>query len=213
MKKLPVMLTGVLALTLSVFAQNVTPSAQSNAKLKTVAWQEDRDDRKPQGDQDDQNLRDRDKDKKDKDKRDRDRARRGDRDDDNRQYNRGDNDRDRANGQNGQYDRDRDNGQYSDHDRNGQYRGDNDRDRQGGYYGNNGYGRYGQYHNVLAPEWQQKFDSYYQRWLQYRATNNRGEMASMESRMRDIMAHYNIPTDVPYDRVASPGVGGYQNRY
>jgi len=27
------------------------------------------------------------------------------------------------------------------------------------------------------------------------------------------MAHYNIPTDVPYDQVASPGVGGYQNRY
>jgi hypothetical protein len=66
---------------------------------------------------------------------------------------------------------------------------------------------------VLAPEWQQKFDSYYQRWLQYRSTNNTGEMQSMEKRMQDIMVHYNIPTNVPYDQVASPGIGGYQNRY
>jgi hypothetical protein len=92
-------------------------------------------------------------------------------------------------------------------------RGDNDRDDQGGYYGQQGtYGRYGrgeygQYHHVLAPEWQQKFDSYYQRWLQYQSSNNRAEMASMERRMQDIMAHYNIPTNTPYDQVASPGVG------
>jgi hypothetical protein len=101
---------------------------------------------------------------------------------------------------------------------NGQYgRGDRDRYGQGGYYGQQGgyghYGRgeYGQYHNVLAPEWQQKFDSYYRRWLQDRASNNTGEMASMENRMRDIMTHYNIPSHVPFDEVASPGAGG--NRY
>src|SRR5215831_8137289 len=57
---------------------------------------------------------------------------------------------------------------------------DHDRDRDD-------YRGYGQYHNVLAPEWQQKLYSYYQRWLQYRATNNTGEMQSMEARMRDIM--------------------------
>lgn len=76
----------------------------------------------------------------------------------------------------------------------------------GGYYGNNRYG----YHNVLAPEWQQKFDSYYQRWLNYRATNNRDEVASMERRMQDIMVHYNIPSNVPFDQVASQGAGAYR---
>jgi hypothetical protein len=99
---------------------------------------------------------------------------------------------------------------------NGQYgRGDRDRYGQGGYYGQrggyDGRGEYRQYHNVLAPEWQQKFDSYYQRWRQYQASNNRSEMASMENRMRDIMTHYNIPSNVPFDEVASPGAGG--NRY
>jgi hypothetical protein len=64
------------------------------------------------------------------------------------------------------------------------------------------------YHGVLAPEWQKNYDSYYQRWLKYRATNNTSEMASMEARMRDIMKNYNIPPNVPFDQVASPGIGG-----
>ena len=95
------------------------------------------------------------------------------------------------------------NGSYG---RGGYGRGDNDADDRGGYYGN-GHFRNG-YHNVLAPEWQQKFDSYYQRWLQYRATNNQDEMRSMENRMRDIMTHYNIPPDVPFGEVASQNIGG-----
>jgi hypothetical protein len=82
-------------------------------------------------------------------------------------------------------------------------RHDNDRE---GYYGNGRYGR--GYQSVLAPEWQQKFDSYYQRWLQYRTTNNSSEMRSMEGRMQSIMKNYNIPLNTPYDRVASPNVGG-----
>jgi hypothetical protein len=206
MQKLATVLAGCLAMSLPSVAQKAaTPSGE--AQLKTVAWQ-DQDDRKPQGDQDDQNRRDRDKkdrDRKDRDTKDRDdrnRAR-GDQDD----HNRGDRDRDRTNTQSQDRDRDQQGGYYG----NGQY-GDRDRDRQGGY-GNGQYGRGGQYHNVLAPEWQQKFDSYYQRWQQYRATNNQSEMNSMEKRMQDIMVHYNIPTNVPYDQVASPGVGGYQNRY
>ena len=208
MQKLATVLAGCLAMSLPGLAQKVATPA-GDAQLKTVAWQ-DQDDRKPQGDQDDQKRRDRDqkdRDKKDRDKKDRDRngddkdRARGDRDSDNRQYNRGDNDGDRGNGQYQDRDRNYGNGQY----------GDRDRDRQGGYYGNGQYRR--GYHNVLAPEWQQKFDSYYQRWEQYRATNNRGEMTSMEKRMQDIMVHYNIPTNVPYDQVASPDAGGYQNRY
>jgi len=90
----------------------------------------------------------------------------------------------------------------------GPYRGD---DRRDGYFGNGDNGRYG-YHNVLAPEWQQKFDSYYQRWLQYRATNNADEMRSMEGRMQSIMTNYKIPANTPYGEVASPGIGGYTRR-
>ena len=82
--------------------------------------------------------------------------------------------------------------------------GNQNRDRNRGWYGNSRRG----YHGVLAPEWQQKFDSYYQRWLQYRATNNQDEVASMEKRMRDIMVNYRIPGNVPFDQVASPGIGG-----
>ena len=93
--------------------------------------------------------------------------------------------------------------------RNGQY----GQDGQYGQYGNRGYGRDGQYQGVLAPEWQSKFDSYYQRWLQYRATNNQGEVASMEKRMQDIMRNYKIPSNVPYSAVASPGVGGNNGGY
>jgi hypothetical protein len=73
---------------------------------------------------------------------------------------------------------------------------DDDRDRA---YHNHGY------HGVLAPEWQGKFDSYYQRWLNYRATNNESQMSSMEKRMQDIMRNYNIPPNVPYDDIASGG--------
>jgi hypothetical protein len=61
----------------------------------------------------------------------------------------------------------------------------------------------------LSPEDQSRFDSYYSRWLEYRRTNNRDEVVSMERRMRDVMAHYNIPADVPFEQVASNGGGGY----
>jgi hypothetical protein len=41
--------------------------------------------------------------------------------------------------------------------------------------------------------------------MQYRQTNNRDETASMEQRMFDIYATYNIPRQVPWDVVASGG--------
>jgi hypothetical protein len=56
----------------------------------------------------------------------------------------------------------------------------------------------------LSASDQGRFDSYYSRWLDYRRTNNRGEMVSMERRMRDIYANYRIPPGTPFDRVASP---------
>jgi hypothetical protein len=58
----------------------------------------------------------------------------------------------------------------------------------------------------LNPNDQSRFDSYYSRWQQYRQTNNRGEIASMEKRMQDIYAQYRIPANTPYWWVASnPG--------
>lgn len=58
----------------------------------------------------------------------------------------------------------------------------------------------------LSASDQSRFDSYYSRWLEYRRTNNRGEIASMERRMRDIYANYRIPANTPFDRVASPRI-------
>ena len=47
----------------------------------------------------------------------------------------------------------------------------------------------------------QRFSSYYSRWQQYRQTNNRGQMASMEGRMRDVMNRHRVPGDVSYDEM------------
>jgi hypothetical protein len=57
----------------------------------------------------------------------------------------------------------------------------------------------------LSPEDQGRFDSYFSRWLEYRRRGDRDQIRSMEGRMEDVMARYNIPRDVPYDVVASQG--------
>ena len=57
----------------------------------------------------------------------------------------------------------------------------------------------------LSPHDQSRFDSYYSRWQQYRRENNRDQILSMEKRMQDLYAHYNIPSDTPYSRVATNG--------
>ena len=57
----------------------------------------------------------------------------------------------------------------------------------------------------LSPDDQQRFDSYYSRWLEYKRTDNRDQIVSMEKRMQDIYAHYNIPPAVPYSHIASGG--------
>ena len=55
----------------------------------------------------------------------------------------------------------------------------------------------------LSPDEQRQFDSYYSRWQEYRRTNNREQVSSMEKRMRDLMARNNIPANVPFDQIAS----------
>jgi hypothetical protein len=67
------------------------------------------------------------------------------------------------------------------------------------------------WHGRLSAEDQQRFDSYYSRWVNYRRDNNRDQVESMEKRMRDVMAHYNIPGDVPFGEIASNG--GHERDY
>jgi hypothetical protein len=64
----------------------------------------------------------------------------------------------------------------------------------------------------LSPQDQQRFDSYYSRWREYRERNDRDQIESMENRMRGIYRDYNIPGDTPFWRVAS-NAREYRHRY
>jgi hypothetical protein len=102
-----------------------------------------------------------------------------------------DNDRD--------WDRDHDGDRWHrDHDRDWDRDRDRDRDRWRDDRG-------GRYSNRLSADDQRRFDSYYSRWLEYRRTNNRDEIVSMEKRMQDVYQHNNIPSNTPYDAVATGG--------
>ena len=58
----------------------------------------------------------------------------------------------------------------------------------------------------LSDDDQQRFDSYYSRWLNYKATNNQNGVASMQERMGNVYEHYGIPPNTPFGQVASPVV-------
>jgi hypothetical protein len=64
----------------------------------------------------------------------------------------------------------------------------------------------------LSPEDQQRFDSYYSRWQEYRQRSDVGEMQSMQKRMLDIYAHNGISPETPFWRVAS-NAGGERERW
>jgi hypothetical protein len=64
----------------------------------------------------------------------------------------------------------------------------------------------------MSPDDQDKFNSYYSRWLQSRQTNDRDDMVGMEQRMQDLMAKYSIPSNTPYDAVASQAGYGAGDR-
>jgi len=75
---------------------------------------------------------------------------------------------------------------------------------------NQGYGiPHDRWQGRLSAEDQARFDSYYSRWLDYVQTNDRDNRNSVEDRMRDVMSHYNIPSDVPFDQIASNDPQGY----
>ncbi len=75
------------------------------------------------------------------------------------------------------------------------------------------FAQMGQYRGQLSAEDQKRFDSYYQRWLDYKRTNNRDQVISMEERMQDVMRHYNIPASVPYEAIASSGSRANYRQY
>jgi hypothetical protein len=58
-----------------------------------------------------------------------------------------------------------------------------------------------------------QFNGYYQRWLQDRQSNNRDAMVSDEHHMQDLMSKYGIPSDTPYDQVASQYNNAPYQRY
>src|SRR5258708_7475697 len=60
----------------------------------------------------------------------------------------------------------------------------------------------------LSSEDQQRFDSYYSRWQEYRQNNDRGQVVSMEKRMLEVYARYNIPPQTEFWRVASNARSG-----
>ena len=57
----------------------------------------------------------------------------------------------------------------------------------------------------LSQRDQQRFDSYYTRWQQYRHVNDRDQTLSMEKRMLDVYMHYGIPAGTPFWRIATNG--------
>jgi hypothetical protein len=60
-----------------------------------------------------------------------------------------------------------------------------------------------QWHRRLSPDDQARFDSYFSRWQGYRQSNDRDQIVSMERRMKDVYAHYGIPSGTPYFWIAS----------
>jgi hypothetical protein len=92
------------------------------------------------------------------------------------------------------WDRDRDRDRDWDRDQRAEWDRYRDRDRA-----------YWQQNQRLSSQDQGRFDSYFQRWQNYRRTNNRDQVTSMEKRMFDVYDHYGIPHNVPFERVASQG--------
>lgn len=66
-------------------------------------------------------------------------------------------------------------------------------------------GGYQSYAGRLSPEDQRDFDNYYSRWMEDTRKGDRDDIQSDVSHMQDIMARYSIPTDVPFDRIATAG--------
>jgi hypothetical protein len=78
-----------------------------------------------------------------------------------------------------------------------------------GYPQNGAYGYPANSQSRLSPDDQRKFDDYYRKWMDASRKNDSDDIQSNARHMQDIMAHYNIPPNVPFDQIASNGTGGY----
>ena len=59
----------------------------------------------------------------------------------------------------------------------------------------------------LSPEDQRDFDRYYSQWVDDNRRNDRPDAARDADHMQDIMTRNNVPSNVPYDQIASPNIG------
>jgi hypothetical protein len=57
----------------------------------------------------------------------------------------------------------------------------------------------------LSSSDQHEFDEAYKKWMKARHKKDPDDIDKNARRMQDIMARYNIPANVPYDTIASPG--------
>jgi hypothetical protein len=73
----------------------------------------------------------------------------------------------------------------------------------GGNYSNGAYSSDGQ--PRLSPDDQREFDKYYSKWIDDTRKGDRDDLDKDVRHMQDIMARYNIPSNIPYDQIASPG--------
>jgi len=78
----------------------------------------------------------------------------------------------------------------------------------GRYEGNNVQQAYpGYVAGRLSSDDQHEFDKIYAKWIHDNQKGDRDDVAKDAHRMQDIMARYNIPSDVPFNQIASPNAG------
>ena len=58
----------------------------------------------------------------------------------------------------------------------------------------------------LSSDDQKNFDKAYKKWLEARHKKHDEDIEENARKMKDIMARYNIPANVPFDQIASPGI-------
>ncbi len=75
-------------------------------------------------------------------------------------------------------------------------------------YPNGYYGQPQGWHGVLSPQDQQQFDHYYSKWAEATRKNDKDDISGNARHMQDIMTRYNIPTNVPFDQIASNAAAG-----
>jgi hypothetical protein len=64
------------------------------------------------------------------------------------------------------------------------------------------------YQNRLSANDQREFDKYYTKWVNDTRKNDRDDVAKDVGRMQEIMARNNIPSNVPFEQIASTGYPG-----